>query len=72
MIKTFIFTMAVCSITHQQCRMVPEASLSFNTYRDCALHGYSFSYDFLKSFDEKLINKEQIYTTFSCVKSENV
>ena len=54
MIKVFIFTLAVCSMSYQQCRVIEEATIYFDNYRDCALHGYEYSYKLLEAFDPEI------------------
>ena len=66
MIKTFIFTLAICSVSYQQCKVVDEATIYFDNYRDCALHGYEYSYKLLKVIDPEVMTKEQVYTRFIC------
>jgi len=70
MIKVFIFTLAICSVSYQQCRVVDEATIYFDNYRDCALHGYEYSYKLLEVFDPEVMAKEQVHTTFYCKEIE--
>ena len=71
MIKVFIFTLAVCSMSYQQCRVIEEATIYFDNYRDCALHGYEYSYKLLEAFDPEILTKEQVYTRFACKELES-
>ena len=71
MIKVFIFTLAICSVSYQQCKVIDEATIYFDNYRDCVLHGYEYSYKLLEVFDPEVLTKEQVYTTFSCKELES-
>ena len=62
MIKVFIFSLAICSVSYQQCRVLDKATMYFENYRDCALHGYEYSYKLLE---------EQVYTKFTCKEIES-
>jgi hypothetical protein len=49
---------------------VEEATIYFDNYRDCALHGYEYSYKLLEVFDPEVMAKEQVYTRFICKELE--
>ena len=66
MVKIFIFSLVICSSTMQQCLPLIEASKQFSTYRECTLFGYRYSYEYLKIYDPKLLEHNQVYTMFSC------
>jgi hypothetical protein len=71
MIKVFIFSLAVCSVSYQQCRVLDKATMYFENYRDCALHGYEYSYKLLEVLDTEVMEKEQVYTKFTCKEIES-
>jgi hypothetical protein len=71
MIKVFIFSLAICSVSYQQCRVLDKATMYFENYRDCALHGYEYSYKLLEVLDTKVMEKEQVYTKFVCKELES-
>ena len=72
MIKVFIFSLVVCSAIEQKCIPITAATKVFETYRDCALYGYQHSHDFLKAYDPKILEDNQVYTAFSCKPSETI
>ncbi len=43
----------------------------FENYRDCALHGYEYSYKLLEVLDTEVMEKEQVYTKFVCKELES-
>jgi len=72
MIKVFIFSLVVCSAVEQRCISIPSATQAFETYRDCALYGYKHSHDFLEAYDPKVLEDNEVYTSFSCKPSETI
>jgi hypothetical protein len=72
MIKVFIFSLAICNLSYQQCRVLDKATMYFENYRDCALHGYEYSYKLLEVLDTEVMEKEQIYTSFICKEIKNI
>jgi len=71
MIKVFIFSLAICSVSYQQCKVLDEATIYFENYRECALHGYEYSYKLLEVLDTEVMEKEQVYTKFVCKELES-
>ena len=71
MIKVFIFSLAICSVSYQQCKVIEEAAMYFENYRECALHGYEYSYKLLEVLDTEVMEKEQVYTKFVCKELES-
>jgi len=71
MIKVFIFSLAICSVSYQQCKVLDKATMYFENYRDCALHGYEYSYKLLEVLDTEVMEKEQVYTKFVCKELES-
>lgn len=57
-------------MSYQQCKVVNEATIYFDNYRDCALHGYEYSYKLLEVFDPEVLTKELVYTRFTCKEIE--
>jgi len=70
MIKVFIFSLVICSVSYQQCKVLEEATMYFENYRECALHGYEYSYKLLEVLDTEVMEKEQVYTKFVCKELE--
>ncbi len=71
MIKVFIFSLAICGVNYQQCKVLEEATMYFENYRECALHGYEYSYKLLEVLDTEVMEKEQVYTKFVCKELES-
>tara|TARA_R100001244_G_scaffold102579_1_gene76432 strand:+ start:350 stop:574 length:225 start_codon:yes stop_codon:yes gene_type:complete len=71
----FILIMFLCSsIPGNRCRSIPTPIQSFESYRDCAVFGYEYSTEMLKTFEAEAVNEYQMYTSFSCqeIKTETI
>ena len=58
-------------MSYQQCKVIEEATMYFENYRECALHGYEYSYKLLEVLDTEVMEKEQVYTKFVCKELES-
>ena len=66
MIK-FILIMFICSnISGNSCKLMPTPIQDFNSYRDCAIYGYEYSFNMLKNFNPESVNNYRMYTAFNC------
>jgi len=66
MIK-FILIMFICSnIPGNSCKLMPTPIQDFNSYRDCAIYGYEYSFNMLKNFNPESVNNYRMYTAFNC------
>ena len=69
----FILIMFICSnIPGNQCKLIPTPIQYFETYRECAIYGYEYSFNMLKDFNPKSVNEYKIYTAFSCKESQSI
>jgi len=69
----FILIMFICSnIPGNQCKLMPTPIQNFETYRECAIYGYKYSFNMLKDFDAKAVNEYKIYTAFNCKESQTI
>ena len=63
----FLMVMFICShVEGNQCRPIQPLITDFNTYSECAIHGYEYSTSILKKFDSTFINTYRVYTVFNC------
>jgi hypothetical protein len=63
----FLMVMFICSyVEGNECRPIQPLITYFNTYSECAIHGYEYSTNILKKFDSTFINTYRAYTVFNC------
>ena len=63
----FLMVMFICShVEGNQCRPIQPLITDFNTYSECAIHGYEYSTSILKKFDSTFIDTYRVYTVFNC------
>ena len=62
----FILLISVCSFLQNTCKDPVEFNLQFNTWKECAVAALETSKKYLDLEDEKIINKYQLATKFSC------
>jgi hypothetical protein len=68
----FILIIQICSIMAGACDNTSTIDKQFDSYRDCAMFGYEMSLQFLQQMDPNELNKQQIYTRFSCKEHFNI
>ena len=69
----FILIMFICSnIPGNQCKLMPTPIQNFETYRECAIYGYKYSFNMLKNFKVEAVNEYKIYTAFNCKESQTI
>ena len=69
----FVLIMFICSnIPGNSCKLIPTPIQNFETYRECAIYGYEYSFNMLKDFNVKLVNEYKMYTAFSCEESKSI
>ena len=69
----FILIMFICSnIPGNQCKPIPTPIQNFDTYRECALYGYEYSFNTLKNFRVDAVNEYKMYTAFSCKENQSI
>ena len=72
MIK-FILIMFICSnVPGNYCKLIPTPIQEFDTYSECVLYGYEYSFNMLKTFNAKSVNEYKMYTTFNCKEDQNI
>ena len=65
--------MFICSnITGNQCKRMPTPIQYFDTYRECAIYGYEYSFNMLKDFNVKSVNEYKIFTSFNCKENQSI
>ena len=63
----FILIMFICSnIPGNTCKLMPTPIQNFDTYSECAIYGYEYSFNMLKSFSVESVNEYKMYTAFNC------
>ena len=69
----FILIMFICSnIPGNSCKLIPIPIQNFETYRECAIYGYEYSFNMLKDFNPKSVNEYKIYTAFNCKENQSI
>ena len=69
----FILIMFICSnIPGNTCKLMPTPIQNFDTYSDCAIYGYEYSLNMLKSFNVKAVNEYKMYTVFNCKENQSI
>ena len=69
----FILIMFICSnIPGNSCKLIPTPIQYFDTYRECAIYGYKYSFNMLKDFSVKAVNEYKMYTAFNCKESKSI
>ena len=72
MIK-FILIMFICSnIPGNSCKLMTTPIQEFNTYSECAIYGYEYSFNMLKNFNSKSVNEYKMYTAFNCKEGQSI
>ena len=72
MIK-FILIMFICSnIPGNSCKLMTTPIQEFDTYRECAIYGYEYSFNLLKNFNSESVNEYKMYTTFNCKEDQSI
>ena len=72
MIK-FILIMFICSnIPGNSCKLMTTPIQEFDTYRECAIYGYEYSFNLLKNFNSESVNEYKMYTAFNCKESQSI
>lgn len=68
----FILIMQICSALTQQCASPIMTGPEFNSYKECAVFGYTISSEYLEQMNDEKVNSEQIHTKFWCKPSETI
>ena len=69
----FVLIMFICSnIPGNSCKLIPTPIHNFETYRECAIYGYEYSFNMLKDFKAEAVNEYKMYTEFNCKESQSI
>ena len=68
----FILVITLCSAAINICEKPMQIDPPFNSYKECALFGYTMSAEYLSKADENIINKDKIYTKFWCHENPSI
>ena len=72
MIK-FILIMFICSnVSGNSCKLMTTPIQEFDTYRECAIYGYEYSFNLLKNFNSESVNEYKMYTAFNCKEGQSI
>ena len=65
--------MFICSnIPGNSCKLISTPIQNFETYRECAIYGYKYSFNMLKNFKVEAVNEYKIYTAFNCKENQSI
>ncbi len=69
----FVLIMLLCSnVPGNQCQPFEPKYNNFNTYHECARHGYTASADLMNTFSNEFIDEYQAYIVFSCKETDKI
>ena len=69
----FVLMMLLCSnVPGNKCQPFEPEYYDFNTYHECARHGYNASADLMNTFSIEFIDEYQAYIVFSCKQTNRV
>ena len=69
----FILIMFICShVPGNNCKPMPTPIKEFNTYHECAIHGYSYTAALLSDMSPDFVDAYEAYTVFDCKKSSTI
>ena len=67
----FILLMLVCSgIPGNDCKPIPTPIEEFDTYHECARHGYDSAADLMNNFSDSFVDEYRAYIIFSCKENQ--
>ena len=62
----FILVLKVCYAVAQFCGPGIESTVTYDSYRECGLAGYTHAYDIMKSLPPEQVNQTHTYIKFYC------
>ena len=69
----FVLIMLLCSnVPGNSCQPFEPEYNDFNTYHECARHGYNAAADLMNNFSNEFIDEYQAYIVFSCKQPDRV
>mgnify|MGYP003670768584 CR=1 FL=1 len=72
MTKFILFMWLCSSVAGNSCKLIPTPIQNFETYRECAIYGYEYSFNMLKDFKAEAVNEYKMYTAFNCKESQSI
>jgi hypothetical protein len=63
----FVLVLQICSALLGTCENTYRPAITFDTFHDCGIGGYSIAGSKMKELDSNLVNKEKLYVKFGCV-----
>ena len=65
--------MFICSnVPGNYCKLIPTPIQEFDTYSECVLYGYEYSFNMLKNFNVDAVNEYKMYTAFNCKENQSI
>jgi len=72
MIK-FALVLQICHAAFNVCLPpVSDTNFIYNSYKECAINGYSKGYDFMNELDNDIITEAKTFVRFWCEEKEYV
>ena len=69
----FVLIMLLCSnVPGNKCQPFEPEYYDFNTYHECARHGYDYSAELMNNFSEEFIDEYGAFIVFSCKQPDKV
>jgi hypothetical protein len=68
----FILIMYACSTIANGCGVPVQSPQMYNSYKECAVAASEISIVALNSMNKDMVNKEQIFFGFSCLKQIHI
>ena len=66
----FILIMYLCSGTVYECKPLPQ--VPFDSYRECAIAGYTMTAEILTKFTGNEVEKYRMYSQFICEEQKTI
>ena len=68
----FMLVMYICSVVAGQCGEGIQDPIIYTTHKDCALAGYTKSIEVLTDMDEKDVNTNRLFFSFTCTQVDYI
>ena len=69
----FVLLMVLCSeMAMHDCKVIPTPQILFDDYSSCVVYGYDYSSILLKEMTPGTVDEYEMYTKFSCKKSQTI
>ena len=67
-----MLVMYICSVVAGQCGDGIQDPIIYPTHKDCALAGYAKSIEVLTNIDEKDVNTNRLFFSFTCAQVDYI